>query len=274
MYAALAATQAETDPLKWSAAYAGLVWRLTPAAAVPQLAIRAAATSLGEKQQLAAVTALGFIPTHEAAFALLDLAQHAEGLVQKQAFWWLLNYKDTRWAAQGLDAELKNRGLYDPAKIVFAESIVPMPPPSKLPPVTEIAALKGDAVRGASLVTACYLCHRIGDKGVDYAPNLTAFGKQQTTDVLITSIVDPSADIAHGYEGTELTLDDGKIIDGLLLSTGDPIVIQSMGGVTQLIPANRVKKRARFDRSLMMGADQLGLNAQAVADLVAYLKGL
>jgi hypothetical protein len=35
-----------------------------------------------------------------------------------------------------------------------------------------------------------------------------------------------------------------------------------------------VKKRERFDRSLMMGADQLGLNAQAVADLVAYLKSL
>ena len=272
MYAALAAGQTESDPLKWSAAYAGLVWRLTPALAVPQFAARASAASLDEKDRLAAVTALGFIPTHEAAFALLELAQHAAGLVQKQALWWLLNYKNTRWAGQEIDAELKARGLYDPAALVINESVVPLPPPSKLPPVAEIVALKGNAARGASLATACYLCHRIGEQGVDYAPNLTAFGKLQTTEVLVTAIVDPSADIAHGYDGTELTLNDGKIIDGLLLSTGDPLVVQSMGGVTQLIPANRVKKRERLNRSLMMGADQLGLDAQAVADVVAYLK--
>lgn len=274
IYTALSAAQTESDPLKWSAAYAGLVWRLTPAGAVPQFLARASAASLDEKDRLAAVTALGFIPTRDAAFALLDLAQHATGFVQKQSFWWLLNYKDTRWAKMGLDAELKHRGLYDPAKIEITGSVVPLPPPSKLPPVAEIAALKGDAARGANLITACYLCHRIGNQGVDYAPNLTAFGKMQTTEVLVTAIVNPSADISHGYDGTQLTLDDGKVIDGLLLSTGNPLVIQSMGGVTQLIPAARVKKRERFDRSLMMGADQLGLNAQAVADLVAYLKSL
>jgi putative membrane-bound dehydrogenase-like protein len=272
IYAALAATQTESDPLKWSAAYTGLVWRLTPAAAAPQLKVRASASSLSEKDRLTAVTALGFIPSRESAFALLDLAQHATGLVQKQAFWWLLNYKNTRWAGQGIDAELKTRGLYDPSKIEIVGSVVPEPPPSKLPPVAEIVALQGDAARGASLSTACYLCHRIGDQGVDYAPNLTAFGKLQTTEVLVKAIVDPSADIAHGYDGTAITLNDGKIIHGLLLSTGDPLVIQSMGGLTQLIPADRVKKREKLDRSLMMGADQLGFDAQAVADLVAYLK--
>lgn len=274
IYAALAAGQKETDPLKWSAGYAGLVWRLTPAAAAPQLAARAAAESLGEKDRLAAVTALGFIPSREAVFALLDLAQHATGMVQKHAFWWLLNYKDTRWAAYGVDAELKTRGLYDPAKVEISESIVPPPPESKLPPVAEIAALKGDAKRGAALVAACYLCHRIGDQGADYGPNLTAFGRMQTAEVLIAAIVNPSDDISHGYDGTEITLKDGRKIDGLLLSSGDPLVVQSMGGLTQLIPADRVKRTGRFDRSLMMSADQLGLDAQAVADLVAYLKTL
>ena len=272
IYAALAAIQTDTDPLKWSEAYAGLAWRLTPAAAVGPFAVRAAATSLTEKDRLAAVTVLGFIPTRESALALVDLAQHANGLVQKQSLWWLLNYRNTRWAGLGLDAELKTRGLYDPATVVITESVVPVPPPSKLPSVAEMVSLKGDPARGASLVTACFLCHRLGDQGVDYAPNLTAFAKMQTTEVLVTAIVDPSADISHGYEGTEITLKDGRIIDGLLLSSGDPLVMQSMGGVIQLIPADQVKKRGRFGRSLMMGADQLGLDAQAVADVVAYLK--
>ena len=274
IYAALAAGQKEADPLKWSAAYAGLAWRLTPSAAVSPFAARAMAAALPEKERLAAVTALGFIPTQEAASALLGLAQKATGLVQQQAFWWLLNYKDTRWAGFGVDAELKTRGLYDPATVVLNESVVPPAPPTKLPPVAEIAALKGDAARGAALVTACYLCHHIGGQGAEYGPNLTAFAKMQPPEVVIEAIVNPSADISHGFEGTQVTLKDGKVIHGLMLSSGDPVVIQSMGGVTQLIPTDRVKSRTRLNRSLMLGADQLGLNAQGVADIVAYLRGL
>ena len=242
IYAALAAG-AEADPLKWTAAYTNLVWRLTPAAAVPQLAARANAAGLSEAQRLAAVTALGFIAVKDASTALLDLAQHAQGIVQQTALWWLLNYKDSRWAGQGLDAELKTRGLYDPATVVITESIVPVPPPTKLPPVAQIGALKADAKRGASLVTACYLCHHIGDQGADYGPNLTSFAKMQSPEVVIGAIVNPSEDISHGYEGTVVTLKDGKIIHGRLLSDGDPVVVESMGGVIQLIPADRVKDK-------------------------------
>jgi putative membrane-bound dehydrogenase-like protein len=273
IYAALAAGQKETDPLKWSAAYAGLAWRLTPAAAVPQFAARAGAASLSEKDRLAATTALGFIPTKDAAFALLDLAQGGDGQIQRHAYWWLLNYKDTRWQGHGVDEELKTRGLYDPAKVVITESVVAEAPASKLPPVAEIAALKGDATRGASLIASCYLCHRVGDQGMEYGPSLTSFAKMQPTEVVIGAIANPSADIAHGYEGTTVTLKDGKIIQGMVLSGGDPLVIMSMGGVTQLIPADQVAKRDRMNRSLMLSAEQLGLDAQGIADVAAYLKG-
>jgi putative membrane-bound dehydrogenase-like protein len=273
VYAALA-VGAEADPLKWTPAYANLVWRLTPAAAAPQLAVRAGATTLTEAQRLAAVTALGFIADKAASTALLDLAQKGQGIVQQTAFWWLLNYKDTRWAGQGLDAELKSRGLYDPATVVITESQVPEPAASQLPPVADIAALKGDARRGASLVTSCFLCHRIGDNGVDYGPNLTSFAKMQTPEVVISAIAHPSEDISHGYEGTVVTLKDGKVIHGRVLSESDPVVVQSMGGVIQLIPADRVQEKKRLDRSLMLGAEQLGLGAQEIADLVAYLRSL
>jgi putative membrane-bound dehydrogenase-like protein len=272
--AALLAARPGADPLEWSPAYTGLLWRLTPPAAAAQFAARAAAAALPQRDRLAAVTALGFMPSKEAALALADLAQKADGLVQRQAFWWLLNYKDTRWAGLGLEAELKSRGLYDPAAVVINESVVPAPEPSRLPPVAEIAALKGDPHRGAALVSACYLCHRIGDQGVEYGPNLTAFAKMQTTEVVIGAIVNPSGDIAHGYEGTTVELKDGRLVQGIQVSESDPLVVMSMGGVTQLIPADRVERKVRLNRSLMLSAEQLGMDAQAVADLVAYLKGL
>ena len=59
----------------------------------------------------------------------------------------------------------------------------------------------------------------------------------------------------------------------MLIKDGDPLMMRSMGGVTQIIPANRVAARRRMKESLMMGAAQLGLTAQDVADLVAFLRG-
>ena len=272
LYAAMAAAQTEKNPLKWTPAYAQLVWRLTPADAAPAFAARAAATTLSDEERLAATTALGYIPTKTAAFAVLDLAQKATGKVQTAALWWTLNYKDSRWAAHGLNAELKSRGLYDPAKVIITASVIEPQPPTKLPSVAQLALLKGDATRGAGLSASCLMCHRIGDQGAEYAPNLTGFASRQTTEVVINSIVNPSSDIAHGYEGTEFLLKDGTIIHGLALTSGDPAVVQTMGGATQMIPAEKIKSRKRLTRSLMMSAEQLGLGAQEVADVVAYLK--
>jgi putative heme-binding domain-containing protein len=48
--------------------------------------------------------------------------------------------------------------------------------------------------------------------------------------------------------------------------------MRSMGGVTQIIPGERVASRRRMPGSLMMSAAQLGLSAQDVADIVAYLR--
>jgi hypothetical protein len=42
-----------------------------------------------------------------------------------------------------------------------------------------------------------------------------------------------------------------------------------MGGITQIIPADRVASRRRMSESLMMTAAQMGLTAQDVADIVA-----
>ena len=84
--------------------------------------------------------------------------------------------------------------------------------------------------------------------------------------------MNPSNDIAHGYEGTEVTLLDGRKIHGLMLSGGNPLIIQSTGGVTQMIPASMVKERKRLGRSLMMSAEQLGLTAQQVADIATFLR--
>ncbi|MGH8018955.1 MAG: PVC-type heme-binding CxxCH protein, partial [Opitutaceae bacterium] len=274
MYRALAALSPDADPVKWKPAFAQLVWRLTPEAAAPAFAARAGASSLSESERLAAVTALGFLESDAAPKTLLDLAENARGMVERHALWWLLNYRKTRWSSYPVDAELKSRGLYDPDAITVVPSMVPEPAPRTLPAPEEIAALEASVKRGAEKVQSCFLCHRLGDEGIDYAPNLTGWASRQTTEVAIEAIVDPSAAIAHGFDGHELVMQDGTVVHGIVESSEDPLVVRSMGGVTQLIPEAKVKENKRLGRSLMLSAEQLGLSAQDVADIVGYLRSL
>ncbi len=274
LYAALSKTAPKSDPADWPTTYADLVWRLTPADAVPAFAARAKAAALEPRERTKAVTALGFIPTKAAAHALLDVAQHgAADIKENPALWWLVNYKDSRWTGFGIDEELKRRGMYDPDRVVISEATVPAPPAtSTLPSIAEIASLQGDRARGAQAARACLMCHRIAGEGVDYGPGLDGFASRQTKEVVVTAIVNPSNDIAHGYDGTELTLSDGKKLHGVVLSNGDPVIVQSTGGAIQMIPRARIRERQRLDRSLMLSADQLGLTAQQIADIAAYLE--
>jgi putative membrane-bound dehydrogenase-like protein len=272
MAALLYANSTQADSLKWSTAYAKLIWRLTPNIAAVDFAKRAASSSLSVRERLDAVTALGFMPTKEASDALLDLAQNGKDPVKLTAFWWLLHYKNSRWNDFGVEKALKALGMYDPDTLKFVSMVVPDAPKTQLS-VPAIAKLSGDVKHGRNVAQACMACHMISGEGTDYAPDLTGFAKRQTKEVVIESIVYPSQDISQGYDGTELKLTDGTVIDGLQLTTGDPIIIKSMTGLTQLIPANKVKlKRGLGSKSLMLSADQLGLSAQDLADVVAYLQ--
>ena len=116
------------------------------------------------------------------------------------------------------------------------------------------------------------MCHAIGGAGAELGPALDGWGRGKSADVVATALIQPSAEIAHGYEGTELKTKDGLTIQGILLKEGDPLMMRSMGNVTQIIPADRVASRRRMTQSLMISAAQLGLTAQDVADIVAFLR--
>jgi putative heme-binding domain-containing protein len=118
------------------------------------------------------------------------------------------------------------------------------------------------------------MCHKIGDTGTDYGPDLTSFGKQQPSEVIINAILNPSVDISHGYEGSEIKTTDGLTIVGMVLSEGDPVIVKCLGGQTQTIAKSRIASLKRLEKSLMYSPAQLGLNAQGIADMTAYLKGL
>ena len=205
---------------------------------------------------------------------MVQLASMTNFPHQGNALWWLFNRKGNDWSAFGIEHAMKQNGLYDPDKVQLSSVVMPDAPATKsqLPPVADILKLRGDVKRGEAATIVCYTCHQIGSQGTDFGPNLTIFGKTQTREVILNAMIDPSAEISHGYEGSRLETKDGIIIDGMVLANGDPVIIKSMAGQVQTVPKNRVKSVRKLDRSLMFSADMLGLSAETLADIVAYLQ--
>jgi putative membrane-bound dehydrogenase-like protein len=248
------------EPSAWSETFALLTWRLKPEAAVPSLKVRAAAASLSAEQRKLAVDSIAFIKSRVSADALMDLAV-AGSPVREQALWWLMNRSEGEWSSLGFKDELEKRKLIE-KPVPLVEVTVPLKPEK-----TNFSASCGKVV-----AARCVMCHQIDGAGPDYGPNLKGFGSRQAPDIVARSIVDPSFDISHGFEGTAINLKDGKWIDGHIVADGDPVVIRSTGGVTQRVPKSQIASRKDMDRSLMLGADQLGMSAQDVADVVEWMK--
>jgi putative heme-binding domain-containing protein len=249
-----------------------MAWRLHVPASVPAFAARARSSKLSMEDRRLATEALAFIDASPAADAMLKIAAE-KGPQSGLATWWLLNRMSNSWADHNLQAALKVTGIYDPDTIKLDEMVVPRPP-ANTPELSieEIVALPGDAARGKNVVTRCLMCHTIGGTGADVGPALDGWGRGKSAEVIARAIVRPGAEIAQGYDGTEIRTTDGLTIQGILIKQGDPLMMRSQGGVTQIIPAKRVAQRVRMTESLMMSPASLGLTARDVADLIAFLR--
>jgi putative heme-binding domain-containing protein len=170
-----------------------------------------------------------------------------------------------------MQAKLKELGIYDPDNTTIVEMTVPSASKtSNLPPISEIIKLTGDPKKGAVVSAKCYTCHQIEGNGIAYGPDLRNWVANQGVEPFLRAVIDPSAEIAHGFNGADVLLRDGRRIHGLAINQRDPVIVQSLGGLTQVIPQKQVAKVGKLKRSLMLSADQLGLTAQDLADLVAF----
>jgi putative membrane-bound dehydrogenase-like protein len=255
----------------WNPVMARLAWRLHPAEAVPALKQRASAESLDPRERRLALDALAFISDRSAADAVLDLAAEEKSPIRADALWWLIHRNSNDWSSLGVSAKMKERGLMDFAKAKLTSIETPPAVPNNID-LAQVKSLRGDVKRGQSLVSRCVMCHSIGGQGAEFGPNLQGWGISQPSDIIAEAIVNPNKDIAHGYDGVEVVCRDGTKIHGLLLSDGEVLMIRSMGGQTQWVDRSLVASRRKLGRSMMMSATQLGLSAQDVADLVAYLR--
>lgn len=162
----------------------------------------------------------------------------------------------------------------DPQTRTMAGLYVKVPGDSDYLSVASVAALEGEVQRGkTAFQAACGTCHKVGDRGPDIGPSLWGIGGKLGKNALIDAIIHPSASITFGYEPTVIHTKEGQTFFGRLLSDGEVVVIRDMTGTSQRIDADAVERRETLPTSLMPEPAALGLDAQQVADIAAYLAG-
>ena len=81
---------------------------------------------------------------------------------------------------------------------------------------------------GQTVAATCYACHQVDGQGADYGPDLKGWVATQGRDAFLEAVVNPSAGIAHGYDGASIKLKDGNYIHGLAYNRTDPVTTQEL----------------------------------------------
>lgn len=132
----------------------------------------------------------------------------------------------------------------------------------------------GNAEHGLEVFAAshCSNCHRVGQVGSVYGPELTRVGSARSPEYLRESIVNPSADIAQDYDGvTVVTRDDKKVTGVRVNEDSFSVQIRTHDQQFAMFDKTSLKSVEDLDHSLM---PPYKLPAKDLDDLVAYLYSL
>lgn len=133
----------------------------------------------------------------------------------------------------------------------------------------------GDAAKGraAYVRLGCAACHRIGEEGSDFGPELTRVGAGRPLAYLRQSIVEPSADIPEEYSGVTVVEKNGTRVSGTRLNEDTfSVQLRDVAQKFRLFDKSEVKEVIADKTSLMPAYKSLP--KETLEDVIAYLASL
>lgn len=119
--------------------------------------------------------------------------------------------------------------------------------------------------------TGCAACHRVSGRGNDFAPDLSGIGLRAKPEVIVESMLAPSATITEGYAQQILLTDDGLTITGVVLrETSAELTVFKSDRTVQTVATRDIVERQKSKVSAMPDGYGLFGNEQ-LADVTAYL---
>jgi putative membrane-bound dehydrogenase-like protein len=138
--------------------------------------------------------------------------------------------------------------------------------------VDDIAELTSDVNKGQTLMyTNCISCHKMGETGGEIGPILTNIHEKYDKLGLLEAIVHPDAGIAFGSEPFLVTLKNGGILYGILLSDGPVVTVMDIYNQRYMMDASMILDKRQLRISPMPSPRHLKLSEQEVADITGFL---
>lgn len=118
--------------------------------------------------------------------------------------------------------------------------------------------------------SVCAACHTLNGEGGPIGPDLTG-GARENRAYLLENLLFPSTVVADDYRLTTLTLNDGRVLSGMVRArTTHTLKLQSMTELVVVATAD-VATEETFPMSLMPPGLLDSLSASDASDLMAYL---
>lgn len=133
--------------------------------------------------------------------------------------------------------------------------------------------LKANPLHGKQVfVKNCVTCHKIGEIGVNVAPDI-GDSRTKTPEYLLTNILDPNRAIdANFFSYTIITI-DGVVHTGIISSdSGASITLTQPEGKTITILKEEIDEMKSNGVSLMPVGLEKTINPQQMADLISFIK--
>jgi putative heme-binding domain-containing protein len=133
-----------------------------------------------------------------------------------------------------------------------------------------------EAARGKQVFerSGCAECHSIENRGGALGPDLSEAGIVLSPESLRLAVLNPSAEIAHGYETVVAVPANGKKVEGIALNEDDiSIQMRTPDGNLRSFKKDDLRNLERDERSLMPSY-ATKLSATEIDSLVAYLESL
>ncbi|MCB1093175.1 MAG: hypothetical protein KDL87_16670, partial [Verrucomicrobiae bacterium] len=144
-----------------------------------------------------------------------------------------------------------------------------------------ILKLTGDPDSGSEILSptgklaVCFSCHRIGEAGVDFGPNLSDVGGRLSREALLESILEPSRTVLPEFALWTVETAKGEAVTGLMAEKTNEILTMKIGPeVSREIGLAEVIRQSPSAASAMPEGLADFLEPQEVADLLAALAAL
>jgi putative membrane-bound dehydrogenase-like protein len=134
-------------------------------------------------------------------------------------------------------------------------------------------SLKADAKRGRIVFEKnCTQCHKIGDLGVDVAPDI-ADSRTKTPAQLFNDILNPNGAIDNNYVSYTVLMKDGKTHTGIISAdTASSITLRQPENKTLLLLRQDIEELKSNGVSLMPEGLEKNITVEQMADLISFIK--